>query len=483
MKFNQNTTFTIKTTISLAVMLALLSACTVGPDYVKPETPQPAAFKEAQGSETAGWKVAEPKDDVIQEKWWELFNDPQLNTLVEQIDISNQNIVAVKARYRQAQALVRSSRSAYLPVLTGSLGKTRNQPSANSTNSINGPAIRNTNSITMNLSWEADIWGRIGRTVEASKATAEATVSDIAAARLSAQAELAQNYFSLRIADSQKKLLDDTVGAYQKSLEVTQNRYKAGVVGKADVVQAETLLKSTQVQASDLGIQRAQFEHAIALLIGKAPSELTIPPAPLNPTLADIPLSVPSVLLERRPDIAAAERRVAAANAQIGVAKAAFFPALTLSALAGFQSNEMSDLLSWPSRVWSLGSTLALTAFDGGKRRALSDQAIAIYDENVAAYRQTVLTGFKEVEDSLVSLRILQEEQKLQAEALEAARVSQTYTTNQYKAGIVTYLDVVNVYNITLNNERTLINLQGNQMLNSVLLIKALGGGWEVNKQ
>lgn len=471
--------FTHKSPVMVLVaslMGANISGCTVGPDYVKPEIAQPAAFKEAEG-----WKVAEPKD-IISEKWWELFNDAQLNALEEQVEISNQNVVVMKARFRQAQALVASSRSAYYPGITANASKTRNQPSGNSTNTINGPAIRDTNSISLNLAWEADVWGRIGRTVEASQAATDASASDIVAARLSAQAELAQNYFSLRIADSQKKLLDETVSAYEKSLLLTQNRYKAGVVGKADVVQADTLLKSTQAQAADLDIQRAQFEHAIALLIGKAPADVVIQPSPLNTVIPDIPLSVPSVLLERRPDIAAAERRVASANAQIGVAKAAYYPSLTLSAVGGYQSNNFSDLFSIPSRIWSLGSALAMTVFDGGQRRALSDQAVAVYDENVATYRQTVLTGFKEVEDSLVALRVLQEEQKLQAAALEAARTSQSYTTNQYKAGIVTYLDVITVNNIALNNERTLITLQGNQMLNSVLLIKALGGGWELKK-
>ncbi|MBA3695250.1 MAG: efflux transporter outer membrane subunit [Methylotenera sp.] len=466
-----------KKNLALGLLVLTISGCMVGPDYVKPETAQPATFKEA-----AGWKVAEPKDDVIREKWWQLFNDAELNTLEEQVEISNQNIVAFRARFRQAQALVASSRASYLPFISANASKTRNQPSGTSTNTINGPSIRDTNSLTLNLDWEADIWGRIGRTVEANQATTKATSSDIAAALLSAQAELAQNYFSLRIADSQKKLLNETVTSYQKSFEVTQNRYKAGVVGKSDVVLAETLLKSTQAQASDLGIQRAQFEHAIALLIGKAPSDLTIAPTLLNVGIPDVPLSLPSELLERRPDIAAAERRVAAANAQIGVAKAAFFPSLSLSALGGYQSNTLSDLLSLPSRIWSLGATLAMTIFDGGERHALSDQAIAVYDENVANYRQTVLTGFKEVEDYLASLRVLQEEQRLQAEALKAARISETYTTNQYKAGVVSYLDVVNVYNTRLNSERTLINLQGNQMLNSVLLIKALGGGWSVAK-
>lgn len=459
--------------LTLSVLAIAISGCMVGPDYVKPETPQTAEFKEAKG-----WKVAEPKDNQIREAWWQLFNDQELNALVEQVEISNQNIVAAKARFRQAQALTASSRADYFPTISANASKTRNQPSGTSTNTINGPSIRDTNSVTLNLAWEADVWGRIGRTVEADRATADATSGDIAAALLSAQAELAQSYFSLRIADSQKKLLDEAVVSYQKSLEVTKNRYQAGVVGKNDVVQAETLLKTTQAQSSDLAIQRAQYEHAIALLIGKAPADLTIAPSPLSMTIPDVPLSVPSELLERRPDIAAAERRVAAANAQIGVAKAAFFPSISLSALGGYQSNNLSDLFTLPSRIWSLGASLAMTIFDGGKRRALSDQAIAVYDENVADYRQTVLTSFKEVENSLVSLRVLRDEQKLQAEALEAARISETYTTNQYKAGVVSYLDVVNVYNTRLNSERTLINLQGNQMLNSVLLIKALGGGW-----
>ena len=460
------------------VVAAMAGGCSlVGPDYFRPAAPAPATYKEAEG-----WKVAEPKDDAIPQKWWEVFNDAELSALEEQVEISNQNLRVVEARYRQAQALVAASRSSLFPVLTGNASKTRNQPSANSTNSINGPAIRDTNVLSLNLAWEADVWGRIGRTVEASQATAAASAGDIAAARLSAQAEVAQNYFSLRIADTQKKLLDETVASYQKSLEVTRNRYNAGVVGKGDVVQAETLLKSTQAQAADLGVQRAQFEHAIALLLGKAPSDVQIKTALLRTKIPDIPLSLPSQLLERRPDIAAAERRIAAANAQIGVAKAAFFPTLSFSAVAGFQSNNISDLLSWPSRIWSLGSALAMTAFDGGRRTALSDQAVAIYDETVATYRQTVLTGFKEVEDSLAALRVLQEEERLQAQALESARSSQNYTTNQYKAGVVTYLDVVNVYTITLNNERTLINLQGNQILNSVQLIKALGGGWAVTK-
>ncbi len=462
--------------VAFIIALSGLSACVVGPDYIKPQTVEPASYKEA-----AGWKVAEPKDDVIQQKWWELFNDTALNALVEQVEISNQNIAAVQARFRQAQALIAASRSAYAPEILARASKTRNQPSGTSTNSINGPAIRDTNTTTLNLSWELDIWGRIKRTVESSQANFEATASDIAAARLSAQAEVAQNYFSLRIADSQKRLLDEAVLSYEKSLTLTNNRYQVGVVGKVDVVQAEALLRTTQAQAIDLGIQRAQFEHAIALLIGKAPADLNIKPAVLSDTIPAVPIGVASQLLERRPDIAAAERRVAAANADIGVAKAAFFPNLTLSALGGFQSNNLNDLFITPSRIWSLGSELAVAVFDGGRRRALSNQAIAIYDENIANYRQIVLTGFKEVEDSLAALRVLQAEQVFQAQSLAAAKLSETYTNNQYKAGVVNYLDVITVSNTALNNERVLIDLKGSQMLNSVLLVKALGGGWTTN--
>ncbi len=458
---------------AMVIPIALLAGCTsVGPDYAKPTTATPTLYKEAEG-----WKIAEPKDDAIPEKWWQVFNDTELNTLEEQVAISNQNLQAVQAQFRQAQALAKSYRADYYPTVAGSASSTRNKPSGNSSNSINGSRIRNTNNISFNLNWEADVWGRISRTVEAGDATLAATAGDIAAAKLSAQAELAQNYFAIRVADSQQQVLDEAVKTYQKSLQVTRNRYEAGVVGKSDVVQAETLLKTTQVQAADAAIQRAQLEHAIALLIGKAPSDVKVSVAALNANVPEVPLSIPSALLERRPDIAAAERRVAAANAQIGVAKAAFFPTISFSALAGVQSNTIDNLVTWPSRIWSLGSNLAMTIFDAGKRHALSDQAVAVYDENVANYRQTVLTAFQEVEDSLVALRVQQNEEKLQADALASAKISQEYTTNQYKAGVVSYLDVITVSNITLNNERSLISLRGNQITNSIVLIKALGGG------
>lgn len=465
--------FTQKYSIYLAGLVLLMTGCTVGPDYVKPEVTSPVAFKEAEG-----WKVAEPQDHVPRGNWWEVFNDAELNGLEQQVAISNQNLRAAEARFRQAQALVSSSRADYFPSITGSATHTRSKTSILDNSIKSNSPLNNRNTLTFNLNWEADVWGRISRTVEAADASVDASAADIAAALLSAQAELAQDYFAMQVADSQQQLLQDSIKAYQKSMEVTQNRYNAGVASKADVVQAEAQLKSTQAQAADVGIQRAQMEHAIALLIGKAPVELTLKPAPLTVAAPDIPLSMPSTLLERRPDIAAAERRTAAANAQIGVAQAAFYPSLSLTAGAGFQSMTLANFISKPNLFWSLGAALATTIFDAGKRRAVSDQAIATYEENVANYRQTVLTGFQEVEDSLVALRVLQDEQKLQEEALTAARASLTYTTNQYKAGTVSYLDVVTASNIALSNERTLVDLHGRQFANSVLLIKALGGGW-----
>ena len=313
-------------------------------------------------------------------------------------------------------------------------------------------------------------------------AGAQATAADIESARLSAQSELASNYFQLRSLDAQRQILDDSVAAYQKSLDVTRNRYAAGVAGKVDVVQGETQLKSTQAQAVDIGVQRAQFEHAIAVLVGKAPADFSIPPTPLTAGVPAIPLSLPSELLERRPDIAAAERRVAAANERIGVAKAAFFPALTLSGSAGFQSNTLGNLISAATHFWSIGPSIAQSIFDAGLRRALTEQAIAFYDANVAAYRQTVLTSFQEVEDNLAALQILEQEAIVQEEAVQAARQSLDLTINQYKAGTVSYLNIVIVQTATLNNERTLVGIHGRQLTSAVTLVKALGGGWNASQ-
>lgn len=445
---------------------ALLSACAVGPDYVRPAVEAPAAFKEMQG-----WKIAQPQDQEIRGKWWEVFGDPELNALQEQVAISNQNLAQAEARFRQAKALVQSARAAYFPTLSGSVSSSRSDRATQT-----GPV--NSHSLAFDANWEADVWGRVQRNVEANQASAAASAADLEATRLSTQAQLAQNYFQLRAVDAQQQLLQRTVADYERSLQLTENQYASGVVPRANVVLAQTQLKSTQAQAIDTGIQRAQLEHAIALLVGKAPSDFSLAAKPLTLAVPPIPVGLPSTLLERRPDIAAAERRVAAANAQIGIAKAAFFPTLSLSASAGFQSSSFGDWLSFPNRFWSLGPALAMNLFDAGARKAQTDQAIAGYDANIAAYRQTVLSGFQEVEDNLAALRLLEQEAQVQDEAVQAARLSVELAANQYKAGIVNYLNVINAQTTALGNERTAVDLLNRRLSASVLLIKALGGGW-----
>ena len=449
----------------LALPLLLAAGCAVGPDYVRPSVDTPAAFKEL-----AGWKTAQPRDDIARGSWWEIYQDPLLNELEAQVSIGNQNLAQAEAQVRAARALAQAARADYFPSLTGNVSSTRSGGAATGT--------LHRHVLSLDASWEADIWGRIRRSVESAEASAQAAAGDLASARLSAQASLAQDYFQLRGLDSQKRLLDDTVTAYAKSLQLTRNRYAAGVAAKADVVQAQAQLKTTEAQALDVGVQRAQLEHAIALLIGKPAAQFSLPPAPLNAVPAVVPAGVPSQLLERRPDVAAAQRRVAAANAQIGMAQAAYFPDLTLSASGGFASASFAQWLTVPSRVWSLGPAIAATLFDAGRRRALTDQAIANYDAEVAAYRQTVLTAFTEVEDNLAALRILQQEAQVQDEALQAARQSVLLTTNQYRAGTVSYLNVVTVQAAALTSERTSVELLARRLSASVLLIKALGGDW-----
>lgn len=458
--------------VLLLATSAPLASCTVGPDYVRPTAPTPPSYKEA-----GNWKPAEPRDHASRGKWWEIFGDPVLNSLIERVDISNQNIRVAEAQYRAAQALVQQARAGYFPTLSGGVATVRSQ----SPNLPNAPSTTRpvtTYNLPVNASWEPDLWGSVRRSVEAADAGAQASAADLASARLSAQATLAQNYFLLRITDAQRQLLEDTAAAYERNLLLTKNRYAAGVAAKVDVVQATTQLRSTQAQAIEIGVQRAALEHAIAVLVGEPPEALSIAPAPLQVAPPAIPVGVPSELLERRPDIASAERTVAAANAQIGVAIAAFYPSLTLSAAGGFRSTSSADWLSVPSRYWSVGAALAQILFDGGLRSGVTAQARANYDADVAAYRQTVLTGFQEVEDNLAALRILEEEAAVQADAVAAARESVELTTNQYKAGIVSFLNVVVVQTAALNNERTAVGILGQRLTASVLLVKALGGGW-----
>ena len=457
----------------IAFLFGFLAGCAAGPDYVRPQLEAPAQFKEMQG-----WRPAEPRDALPRGSWWTMFGDRELDALMTRVDLSNQTLRAAEARFRQSRALADQARAALFPALSANASATRSKsPSLSNQPSFAVGAVNNYN-VALNTSWELDVWGRVRRSVEAGEASWQASAAELEAARLSAYAALAQNYFALRVADATRQVLQDTVAAYERTLELTRNRYAAGVVARVDVVQAEVQWKSAQAQLIDVGVERAQLEHAIALLVGEAPAAFSIERAPFAASMPAIPVGLPSELLERRPDIAAAERNAAAANARIGVAQAAFFPTITLSGAAGFRSTDSANLFTTPSRFWSLGGALAQAVFDGGLREAQKEQAIAVYDEDAATYRQTVLTAFQEVEDNLAALRILEEEARLQDEVVQAARHALELTTNQYKAGIVSYLNVISAQTTLLSNERTASSLLGRRLTASVALVKASGGGW-----
>ncbi|MBN6776535.1 efflux transporter outer membrane subunit [Pseudomonas granadensis] len=463
--------------LSLSLCMALLSACAVGPDYQRPQTAEIAQYKEAEG-----WTQANPSDALARGAWWELYGDQQLNGLIEKLNSSNQTVAQSEAQYRQAQALVRSARGAFYPSVDLSLGKTRSSQgtgSSSSSLSSSSSGIRDTYNAELGVSWEADVWGKLRRGLEADEASAQASFADLAAMRLSQQSELVQNYLQLRVIDQQKRLLEATVAAYQRSLQMTQNQYRAGVSGRDAVAQAQTQLKSTQADLVDLIWQRAQFENAIAVLTGQAPADFSIAEVQTIPKLPQVPVSLPSQLLERRPDIASAERSVIAANANIGVAKAAYYPDLTLSLSGGYSSSTSQNLISLPNRFWSVGPKLALPLFDGGQRSAEVDRTEAVYDQTVAQYRQTVLDGFREVENYLVQLKVYEEEAAVRQEALDAARDSLRLTENQYKAGLIAYIDVVVVQATALSNERSVLSILQSRLIASVQLIAALGGGWD----
>lgn len=459
---------------------AMLTACAVGPDYSRPTVAVPATFKEA----APGWKVAEPSDQRDRGDWWLVFNDDTLNGLEAKVNVSNQTIAGFEAAYRQAHALVAEARAAFFPTLGISASATRSGSGrssfVSSSGTVNSTGVSNNYALQGDASWELDVWGKVRREYASEKAGQQAAVADIANARLSAQATLAQDYFQLRALDATQKLLDDTVAADQKSLDLTKNRYSQGVAARSDVLQAQTQLQSAQSSAVNNGIARAQFEHAIAVLVGEPASSFSIAVAPLTAEPPAVPVQLPTTLLERRPDVAAAERRAAAANEQIGVAVAAYFPTISLSATGGFQSSFFGDLLTAPSRFWTLGPQLAETIFDAGLRGAQTDAARATYDQQVANYRQTVLTAFQDVEDNLVSLRVLEQQIVIQQQAVESARQALDIVTNQYKAGTTTYLEVIISQTAAYNAEQTLANIAGQRMVSAVGLIKALGGGWDV---
>jgi NodT family efflux transporter outer membrane factor (OMF) lipoprotein len=463
---------------------ALVTACAVGPDYKRPSADVPQQHKETAGA----WKVGAPADTATRGKWWEIFGDAQLNALEDQVAAANQNIFVAEAQYRQAQALVQSARAQFFPTLSASASATRSRSVRTTVNpdgslSTGNPSLLNAQSISLDASWELDLWGRVRRTVESNKASAEASAGDLASALLSAQATLAQNYFQLRVTDTQKAVLQRTVADYERFLQLTKNQYAVGVAQRSDVLTAQTQLQQSQALLLDTEVTRAQLEHAIAVLIGKTPSEFSLASTSAAtvqdlPLLPEIPLEIPSSVLERRPDIAAAERRMAAANANIGVAKAAYFPTLTLGATAGVAANTLSHLATLPTRIWSIGPTLAATLFDAGARSAAVDKAGAAYDQSVATYRQTVLGAFQDVEDNLAALRWEAKEFDAQNEAVKAAQEAAQLDLNRYRAGTISFLEVITAQATAYNAERTLLTLQGKRYSAAVLLVKALGGGW-----
>jgi NodT family efflux transporter outer membrane factor (OMF) lipoprotein len=439
----------------------------VGPDYVRTPAETPAAYRSLDAV-PAGWKQATPADQFAPGRWWEVYQDPVLNQLEEQATRANQTIAIAYANFRIAQAQVGQARAGLFPAVNADAGGSRGR------NVGNGPTTNAVNA-TIDASWEVDVWGQVRRAVEASEASAAASAADFAGVQLSIQAQLAQDYFSLRTVDSGQRLLDRTVDAYQRSLDLTQNRYNAGVAARAEVVQAEAQLKSAQAQAIDNRATRAQYEHAIAVLVGRPPQDFVLPVAADVPPPPLIPPGLPSQLLERRPDIAAAERRVAAANAQVGVATAAFYPNINLAAGAGVGGSSFAHLFSLPNTVWSIGASLAQPLFDAGLRKSQLEQTVAAYDATVATYRQTVLTGFQDVEDNLTTLVVLAQEAVIQQQAVAAAQQSVLLTTNQYKAGIVGFIDVVATQTVQFSNERTLVLLEGRQLQASVALVRAPG--------
>lgn len=466
------------TLILLLFTTMLIASCTVGPKYARPNVPTAPVdmFKE-----TSGWKPAQPSDQLVRANWWEIFGDPQLNALENELTVSNQDLKVANARFVEARAVVHFNRAAQFPTISTSPGIESIRDSANtpylSTTKTTGDFV-----LPFDLSYELDVWGRVRRTVSASREEAQATAGDLATVNLSLHAELAYDYYELRSADAQKKLLDETVKTYQDALQLTVNRFEGGAAPKSDVEQAQTQLQDTMVQDTDVAVQRAQFEHAIAILIGKPPASFSLPASPLNLAPPDISAGLPSQLLERRPDIAAAERRVAEANDQIGIARAAYYPTVILSASAGFEGDSITNWFTWPSRFWAVGPSMLETLFDAGRRRATSTVARANYDATVANYRESTLMAFQQVEDNLVALRILSQEAQQQKEATASAQESLQIFTNRYIGGRDPYLQVLTAQTIALQNERNDVDILRRRMDASVLLIKALGGGWTVSE-
>lgn len=462
--------------VLLAMAVLLLSGCAVGPKYHTPVAETPPAYKEA-----ANWKPAQPNDQNLGGNWWEIFQDAQLNALEQQINVSNQNLKAALAQYTQARAVLRYNRADYYPTVAAGLSADRERYSNNRPpkSSIFNGITFNDFVVPVELSYQADVWGRVRQTVESYRAQAQASAADLETVNLSMHADLAVNYFAARSLDAEEQLLRTTVTQYEQALQLTEAQFAGGVGSEVEVAQARTILETTRAQTMDVGVARAQYEHAAAVLLGKPPAEFTLPPLPLTTPPPSIPAGVPSELLERRPDIASAERMMASANAQIGVAEAAYYPAFNLTASGGFESGSITTLLQGPSILWSAGGSALVTIFDVGRRRAGVDQAKAAYANTVATYRQTVLAGFQQVEDNLAALRILEQESQVQDTAVQAAERSLELSVTRYKGGVTTYLEVITAQNAALADQVTAVNILGRRMASAVLLIQALGGGWD----
>lgn len=467
-------------------LCVLVAGCTVGPNYKRPTAPVPPAFKEGPPPPkipNGTWKQAQPADQTLRGNWWEIYNDPALNALEEKVAISNQTLKAATEQYFAARAAVQVARAAYYPTLSAGPSISRTSLSRNRPTAVPGSKnLYNDFLVTGQASWEPDFWGQVRRSVESARASAQASAADLANVELSVRSELALDYFEMRGLDLEKRLLGDTVVSYEGYLKLTQTRFKGGLATDLDVAQAQTQLDSTRSQDLDVGVARAQFEHAIATLIGEPASSVSLPQSPLDIPLPQVPTGLPSELLERRPDIAGAERRTDAANAQIGIAIAAYYPNITLSGSGGFESKNPGTWIQGPSALWSLGASASELLFDAGRRHAVTEEARDSYEVTVANYRQSVLNAFQEVEDNLAALRILEQESGTQAAAVAAAERSLRISTVRYKQGLVDYLEVLTAQTVQLNNQVTQAQITTRQFAASVQLVKALGGGWDTSQ-
>ena len=458
----------------LGATVLFFAACAVGPKYKAPAVPAPPAYKEV-----GDWKTAQPSDQNLGGSWWGIFHDPQLNVLEQQIDVSNQNLKAAVAQYQEARAALRYARADYYPTVTTNPSAARQRYSANRPLSLGNGKTFNDFVVPIDFSYQVNAWGRVSKNVESFREQAQASAADLAVINLTMHANLAIDYFAARTLDAEEKLLQNTVVQYQQALQLNEDRYQGGLASEVEVEQARTILETTRAQLVDVGVARAQYEHAAAVLTGKPPADFSLPPLPLTTPPPPIPVGVPSELLERRPDIAASERRVASANAQVGLAKTAYYPLVNIVGSGGFESGTITTLMQGPSALWSVGAAAAATIFDGGRRHALNDEAKATYDSSVASYRQTVLSAFQQVEDNLAALRVLENEAGVQATAVQSAQRSLDLSNTRYEGGVTSYLEVITAQNAALSDEVTAVNILGRRMASAVLLVEALGGGWD----